>query len=582
MIVYSLALLAGAIVDAWLLALVAIRGRRPWLQATFAALALTSLVNAAAFVGTSEGLLDSAWEAAVLWTLVLAQPLTAVLVLGLVHGETLPRHRPLVFALLALAPVVVLLTPSADWGVAHAYEPNLLGAYLIVCLGVALAEAAYLRMTSALFAADAFWLAFGVVLLIVGGPIYSLEFQDLGILSAAGSNAAAPVALALFAFVLFHSEPFAAPRPAGGTAWDGAGAPSPGTTIVLDESRPKYALDLAARAAENGAPLLVVARGDAAMNPALPSAVLSPTRSAAARSLGTVAEFFTRSRGGLAVLPDLSEIAMLSGWPRTREAFSRLTGVARSTGGRLIVSTTHLTSEEKQDLRGQDFPFWTLPDPSIEFESVLAPSFGGGAGRLLDAFCRAEGVRRQDLTLRHAEPFLVFLDRAVAELGVSAADASARSGLRSQTGVAAAALRAFASRTPEDLSKGAWPSRSGHGADRDLLVTAADYWKGKEMEELFTTASDLGERESLSERARAVFVEQLGDAGEGMFRSELAKLGRTPTDLRPEDVTRLADRAAVDLAALADVVDVPQEKVRIRGQVESIRRRLAALAGDER
>ncbi len=101
------------------------------------------------------------------------------------------------------------------------------------------------------------------------------------------------------------------------------------------------------------------------------------------------------------------------------------------------------------------------------------------------------------------------------------------------------------------------------------------------MEELFAAASQLGERESLFEQARAAFVEQLGDAGEGMLRSELAKLGRTPQDLRPEDVTRLADRAAVDLAALADVVDVPQEKLRIRSQVESLRRRLAAIAGDD-
>lgn len=579
---YSLALLAGVIVDAWLLALVAVRGRRLWLQATFAAFALTSLVNAAAFVGTSEGLLDPAWESAVLWTLVLAQPLTAVLVLGLVHGETLPRHRPLVFALLALAPLVVLLTPNADWGVAHAYEPSLLGAYLIVCLGIALAEAVYLRMTSALYAADAFWLAFGVVLLIVGGPIYSLEFQDLGILNAAGSNAAAPVALALFAFVLFHSEPFAAPRVAGRGTWDGAGALDPGTVVLFDEARPKYALDLAARASAHGAPVLVVARGRTGPESEVPRADLTATRHAASRTLGTVAEFFARSRGGLAVLPDVSEIAMRSGWPRTLEALGRLTGVARSTGGRLVAGTTHLTPEETQDLLGQDLPRWTLPDPSVEYEAVLAPSFGGGAGRLLDAFCRAEGVRRQDLTPGHAEPFLVFLDRAVAELGASAADASARSGLRSQTEAAAAALRAFAARTPADLSKGAWPSRSTSGEDRGLLVTAADYWKGKEMEELFTAASDLGERESLFERARAVFVEQLGDAGEGMLRSELAKLGRSPKDLRPEDVSRLADRAAVDLAALADVVDVPQEKLRIRGQVESIRRRLAALAGDER
>ena len=36
-----------------------------------------------------------------------------------------------------------------------------------------------------------------------------------------------------------------------------------------------------------------------------------------------------------------------------------------------------------------------------------------------------------------------------------------------------------------------------------------------------------------------------------------------------------------DLNAMADVGDVPQEKLRIQKQVESIRRRLEAIAGDE-
>jgi len=152
---------------------------------------------------------------------------------------------------------------------------------------------------------------------------------------------------------------------------------------------------------------------------------------------------------------------------------------------------------------------------------------------------------------------------------------------RAQTRVAAESLRAFAVRTPEDLSRGEWPTKHVGIADRDLVVTATDYWKGKEMDELFAAVKDLPEKEPLFERARSVFVEQLGDAGEGVLRSELAKLGRKPEELRPEDVARLADRAAVDLSAMADVVDLPQEKVRIRSQIDAIRRRLEAIAGDQ-
>ena len=577
MIAYSLAVLAGGVVDAWLLALVALRGRRPWLQATFAALALTFLVNGAAFVGTSQGLLDPAWGAAVLWTLVLAYPLTAILVLSLIHGETLPRRRPVVFALLVLAPVVVLLTPSADWAVANAYAPGFLGAFLIACLGLALTEAVYQRMTSALFAADAVWLVAAVAVLIIGGPIYALEFQDLGLLQSAGSNVAAPVALVLFAVVLFHTEPFAGASPRRVRRWAGASVPGARTATVFDEDRPKYALDAASRASTRGQPVLVLGRPTPGA-----TAALVPTRHAAAQMLGTVSEFYARAPGGLAVLPDLADVAMMSGWSRTREAVLRLREVARDTGGALVASASRLTAAEKADLRADGYPWWALPDPADEFEAVLTASFGPGARRLLDAFARSEGVRQQDLTLAHADAFLGFLARALSELGATAADAAARAGLRTQADAAAESLRAFAARDPADLSKGDWPSRRAASSDRGLLVTAADYWKGREMEELFTAASDLGERGSLFERTRAVFVEQLGDAGEGVLRSELAKLGRTPEELRPEDVSHLADRAAVDLAAFAEVVDVPQEKVRIQGQVESIRRRLAAIAGDPR
>jgi len=214
-------------------------------------------------------------------------------------------------------------------------------------------------------------------------------------------------------------------------------------------------------------------------------------------------------------------------------------------------------------------------------EATLAQSFGPGARDLLGSFARSGGLRREDLTLADAEAFLQFLDRALSELGQSAADAPARQGLRTQASAAAAALRAFAARTPQDLAQGDWPSRHASTTDRGILVTAGEYWKGKEMQELFSAASDLGERESVFEQARHVFVEQLGEAGEGVLRSELSKLGKRPEELRRADVAHLADRAAVDLTAMADVVDLPQEKIRMQKQVESIRRRLEAIAGDE-
>jgi hypothetical protein len=281
------------------------------------------------------------------------------------------------------------------------------------------------------------------------------------------------------------------------------------------------------------------------------------------------------------VIPDLGDLALMSGWPPTEEAVLRLRGVCRDTRSGLIVSTSRLTSHEKESLRTHRLEWWSLPDPAEEVEAVLAQSFGPGARTLLEAFGRSRGLRREDLGVGHVEPFLQFLDRALSELGQSATDATAREGIQSQASAAVSALRAFAARTPQDLAGGDWPSRRASATDRGILVTAADYWKGKEMDELFTAASDLGERESVFEQARHVFVEQLGEAGEGVLRSELSKLGKRPEDLQRADVAHLADRAAVDLGAMAEVVDVPQEKLRIQKQIESIRRRLDAIAGEE-
>src|SRR5438067_1701227 len=69
--------LGGVAVDGWLLGLVAIRGRRPWLQATFAACALSFLVAGASFVGRNEGLLPPVREDVVLGLLLLTHALAA-------------------------------------------------------------------------------------------------------------------------------------------------------------------------------------------------------------------------------------------------------------------------------------------------------------------------------------------------------------------------------------------------------------------------------------------------------------------------------------------------------------------------
>src|SRR6059036_4203803 len=105
----SAAVLAGVAVDAWLLAFIAIRGRRRWLQATYAACSLAYLALGAAFVGTNEGVLTALRDDVALGILLLSHAQTAILVLGLIHGETLPRRRSIAFLLLIPVPVLAYL-----------------------------------------------------------------------------------------------------------------------------------------------------------------------------------------------------------------------------------------------------------------------------------------------------------------------------------------------------------------------------------------------------------------------------------------------------------------------------------------
>src|SRR5438876_2213660 len=575
----SAAILAGIAVDAWLLAFIAIRGGRPWLQATYAACWLAYLALGAAFVGTNERVLAALRDDVALGIVLLAHALTAILVLGLIHGETLPRRRSVAF-LLVPVPLLAYLAPIEGWTTATAYEGNVLGGFLVLCLGVALAEAIYARYSSRLLGPHSFWLSVGVVALIVAGPVYAYELEFLGEASLAGANLASPIALACFAFVAIQSDPFSiAPRPSkGGTK---AGTLPASDAVVFEENRPKYAVRTAHEASSSGRTTLILGRHAPSMAAGGAGfAGLLPGRHASLRALTTASEFLATSRGGLVVVEDLADLSALSEWPPTIEAVVRLRHVARDTGSTVVFSTSRLTDAERRALRDLRLPWWSLPDPAREIEAILAQSFGNGAARLLASFSRAHGLRPEELTTEHVPALEDFLTRALAELsGVVAGTAG--HGLRTQLEAAASGLRSFAAQSAEDVARGKWPSRLSSDAHPDLLVTAAEYWKGKEMEELFAAADTVGEREPLFERARAVFVEQLGDAGESLLRTQLTHIGKKPEDLDRSDLVQIADRASIDLESLAAIVDIPQEKARIQRQIDSIRERLELIVEEE-
>ncbi len=256
---FSAAVLIGLLFDAGLVAIVAIRGRRLWVQATYAACAFAFTVAGAAAVGTEEGLLPPTRDDIVLGTMLLSYALTTILVLSLIHGETLPRRRATAFLLLVPVPLLAFLAPSQGWTTAIAYDDSALGGFLVLCLGIALAETLYARWTSPLFAASSFWLGLGVIALIVAGPVYTYELEFLRAPVFAGANAASPIALAGFAIVALQADPFpTSPRIRRGRSLPGA--LRAGEAIVFDEARPKYAVRAAHEEAVRGRTTLVLGR----------------------------------------------------------------------------------------------------------------------------------------------------------------------------------------------------------------------------------------------------------------------------------------------------------------------------------
>src|SRR5207247_10717667 len=79
----SVIILLGVAADGWLLAFLAIRGRRPWLQSTFAACALSFLVVGAWSAARNEGVLPAVRGDLVLGLVLLTHPLTPSLAPGL-------------------------------------------------------------------------------------------------------------------------------------------------------------------------------------------------------------------------------------------------------------------------------------------------------------------------------------------------------------------------------------------------------------------------------------------------------------------------------------------------------------------
>ncbi len=573
-----LAIAAGVIVDVWLASYVFLHLRRRYVRAAFIVLALDAAVAAAAFVGLdrSIGLLGPEWNAVGLWTFGLSHPLMALYVLLSIHGAAALRRHPYGLALFAPIPLLAILGPSQGVTVAIAYQTNWLSSYLVICLALALAEAIAWWRTTELHAAEAFGLVLAATVAIISGPVYSFELQFLNISAGQGANPGMPLVLALFGFVALRANALPLPTPTAATA-SGGRFPA-GQIAVLDEARPKYASLLAERAASAGQPTMVFGRGPTPARTGLALEV-SPTQHGPARVAATVREFAYQYPGGLVVLRDLGDISAAAGSDAALELAAEARGLARTAQIGLLVSLWGLTDEERASMTRRIGPAIKMPRPEEEIKAILSRALGSAADRILEGYAATKGVRTVDLTPADVPAIVDHLRSTLAELARVLDDEPVVLGWRKEVDRIGLELDRFSRLSFEELARGPWPSSALKGTQEEYLVRAADYWKGKDLEEALRSAQARTASLELGERVRRLFLESLGPAGSHLFEMELKRLRKSVRDLSVTDIRAIAEGTKRSAGDLAGAIDVASGRSELEARARHLRERLLELTG---
>ena len=580
---YPILLLAGVVADAWLAAYGLLRLHRTLAKLAFVALLVDFVVMTSAFAGIELGALDAGWAPVALWSFVLSHPLAALFLLLAIHGEDLLRRYPYVLLLLAPAPVLGWLAPPAGYDLGNAYATAPLNWYLVLCLALPLGEAVAVWLRTVARKAEMFLLLTGAVVLVLTGPVYGFELQAVGLAGGAGSNPGTPVAAALFALALTFANPLRVREVPKTTSSDGTFPP--GRVVLADEARPKGTAHFVSVAIAAGRPALEVVRATAGpaaaeTKAARALAALAPSRWPASVVLATASEFLARHPGGLVYLRDLAYLATLEGLAAAKDVLLALRRTAAGTEASVVASLSLFTPAERRELLA--LPGVTavrLPDPTAEFEAILAASLGGGATQLLRSFSARAHRRIEDLTYEDLPAIQDFLGTALRELARAPGDEPVITGWRKTLDRVNLELDRFARKSLQETAAGPWPSEArAAGGSGGLVVKAADYWKGRELDEVLRVVTQHADRERFGERVRTAFVQAFGRAGEHIFESELKRLGKTAGDLAPGDVARLAAASDVAIESLGSALDLPAGKADLAERGRKLRSLLAVIA----
>ncbi len=576
---YAAVLAIGVAANAWVAAYVLLRIRRTFAKLSLVALLLTFVLMSGAFLGLRYAGLGPSWAPVALWTFVLSHPLAALFILVAVHGEDTLRRYPAVLLVLAPAPVLAAFAPPAGYDLAKAYATAPLNWYLALCLALSVGEAGAGWFRSVARKPELFLILVGGIVLLLTGPMYGFELEAAGFAEAAGSNPGTPIAAVLFVGALTLANPAPMRRVPRGAASDPHFPP--GRLLLIDESRPKASAHFFAQAVAGGRPGLQLVRGPAgpaAGSGSLAVAALAPVRWPGATVLATASEFLARRPAGVVYLRDLAYLVTLAGRAPAQDVLRGLQRIVSGTPGTVVASLALLTPEERKGLLATPgIEAVRLPDPATEVRAILEARFGAGAVHLLQSFAARERRRVEDLTYEDVPAVEAFLGTSMAVLARAPGDEPMVVGWRKALDRAALDLDRFARRTLPEAAAGPWLSEERGTAGEELVVRAADYWHGRELDEMLRSAANQMDRVRYGERVRGAFVQVLGRTGEYLFEAEVRRLGKTPADLGPDDVRRLATSAEAIVRSLEAALDVASGRADLEDRAHRLRAMLSRM-----
>ncbi|HEV8594775.1 MAG TPA: hypothetical protein VGR51_04510, partial [Thermoplasmata archaeon] len=404
MTLYSIVLGITIAANLWILGFAVVKLRRILPLVAFAAFLGTFSASHVLTIVRLEAGAPTPLDGLAFAFLVLGHASLALFAISFLYAESLRRRLLTVAAVVLPGIAIAAVGAYAGRLVSQVFQPATdvvsvsVNGYLVACIAIALAESLAVWRRAPGRSREVFPLVAGSAALIVAGPIYGFELVVLRFSDFAGTNLAVPIAGALFAVAMGHTNPLAfrgrTPEGARRIPWT-----IPGGAYLVDEARPKYAQGLFL-AASHGSPSLAILSEPESRAPDLSDVEtvrLPPGSRAPAVLAATAAEFLHRHPTGAVLANDLSYAVANGGLAATVHAIRR-TLAGRPTTGRLVLSLAGLTDAERDAFEVPGAVRVRAPDVEEEIGAILSKHLGASQDSLRRA-ALARGKRVEDLGL---------------------------------------------------------------------------------------------------------------------------------------------------------------------------------------